>query len=180
MRERFPLSPRRLTEEFGPFGPHFALVHAPAAPPDVVEEAWVVRARPLGPSGRVVVEARSHRRGPWLANPKDWPEDVRVLARAEYDTRGRAVSRRPHAQWLSLSGARMRARRVVEVALRAMRALYAPAVAWIEATVDTAIGVIQARIRVDAPLPERRAFLAWAAAHTPHRVSRASFDGPRA
>jgi len=167
------LSPTRLSAAFGPFGPQFSRVLAPADPPQSVEETWVVRARPLGPSGRVVVEARAHRRGEWLSNPADWPAAVQDLARAERDRQGRAISRRSYDQWRLLSGARAKARRVVEVALRAARALAGPMVAWIEAVAETALGTVRARVRADASPAERAAFLAWAESHTPHRVVRA-------
>lgn len=163
------LSLQTLSTTFGPFGPRFAQVFAPATPPESIEETWIVRASPLGPSGRMLVEARPHRRAAWQSDPDTWPEAVRVLAKAHTDRQGRAVSRRPYMEWLGLSGARTKARRVIEVALQAVRALVVPLVAWVEAVVETSMGTITARVRKDAKPEEREAFWQWAQAHTPHR-----------
>lgn len=165
------LSPRLLSDTFGPFGPQFAQEMAPATRPELVEETWTVRASPLGPSGRMVVEARPHRRAPWQSDPDSWPSAVRSLAQVHLDRQGRAVSRRSYTQWLSLSGARTKARRVVEVALQALRAAVVPLVAWVVAQVETSTGTLRARVRADAQGEDRAAFLAWAQAHTPHRWS---------
>jgi len=139
----------------------FRVLQAPLAPPASIQEAWLVRATPVGSSGRVHVEARPHRRAPWSSEPLDWPTEVRALAKAKRDALGRAVSSVPYDVWRALKGARHRARRVIELVMRAVRAAAAPTVPWVEAAVRMGRGVVCARVPQAACQAERQAFLDW-------------------
>lgn len=139
----------------------FAIVHAPLEAPPVVEETWLVRATPVGSSGRVQVEARPHRRADWSSDPDTWPEEVRSMAKAKRDGQGRAVSSVPYAVWRALKGARAKARRVIEVALQAWRAAVVPVVAWVEARARTEAGWVSVRVPSAACKSDRQAFIAW-------------------
>ena len=136
-------------------------VLAPVAPPVAVEETWLLRVRPVGPSGRAVVEARAHRRAAWCSDPAQWPEAVRELAQARRDTCGRAVSRRSFQAWKLLEGARAKAHKVVEIALRAVRRVVEAWERCWEAVFDLPGGRVAARIPVTAPTDQREAFKAW-------------------
>ena len=162
MRHPSKFTPQELTSFFahlGPLGPRFSWQMAPKTAPQSVEETWIVRARPLGSSGRMEVEARPHRRSAWIADPEQWPQAVREMAKARLDKKGRSVSRRPYTEWVSLSGAKAKARRAVEVVLRAVRTLVAPLVRWMEATIETSFCTMRVRVRENAPLADRLAFL---------------------
>lgn len=142
-------------------GARLTMATAPAAPSVCVEETWVIRVRPVGPSGRAVVEARAHRRDAWCSDPLAWPQAVRDLAQARRDGCGRAVSRRPFQAWKALEGARAKAHKVVEVALRAVRqVVHAWQRCW-QAAFELPGGRVTARIPVDAPPNERARFMDW-------------------
>jgi hypothetical protein len=93
----------------------------------------------------------------------EWPQEVRALAKAKRDALGRAVSSLSYDAWRSLKGARAKARRVIEVVLRAVCAAVVPVVPWVEATVRTERGCVTARVPQAACRAERQAFLDWVA-----------------
>ena len=142
-------------------GARLTMATAPAEPSTSVEETWVIRVRPVGPSGRAVVEARAHRRDAWSSDPLEWPQAVRDLAQARRDACGRAVSRRPFLAWKALEGARAKAHKVVEVALRAVRHVVGAWKRCWEAAFDLPGGRVAARIPVDASPSERARFKDW-------------------
>jgi hypothetical protein len=153
--------PTFLRHRFPGLDVDFRVLQAPLTPPTSIEEDWLIRVTPVGPSGRVQVEARPHRRSAWSSDPLEWPHEVRAMAKAKRDGLGRAVSRLPYDVWRSLKGARAKARRVIEVVLRAVCAVAVPLVPWVEAVVRTERGVVSARIPQGASRCERQAFLDW-------------------